>query len=95
MLQDSTVKIGFFSDLIRDIKIREFRKGKTQEKMFRLNEIRKTTQQHLLPVLSLIPEVPVKISDDKSMFITFELKVCAGQPAGSTSYKKHVRVGLS
>ena len=42
-------------------------------------------------MLSLVLEVPVKIFDDKSKFITFELKVCAGQPAGSTSYKKYVR----
>ena len=42
--------------------------------MFRLNEIRKTMQQHLQPMLSLIPEVPVKISNDKSKFITFEPK---------------------
>ena len=60
--------------------------------MFRLNEIMKTSQKRLQPVLSLVPEVPVKISDDKSKFITFELKVRAGQPAGSTSYKKYVRV---
>ena len=92
VLQDSTVTIGFFSGLIRDIKIREFRKGKTQEQMFRLNKIRKTMQQRLQPVLSLIPEVPVKISDDKSKFIIFELKIRAGQPAGSTSYKKYVQV---
>ena len=60
--------------------------------MFRLNEIRKTTQQRLQPVLSLMSETPVKVSDDKSKFITFELKVRAGQPAGSTNYKKYVRV---
>ena len=60
--------------------------------MFRLNKNRKTTQQRLPPVLSLIPEVPVKISDDKRKFITFELKVSGGQPAGTTSYKIYVRV---
>ena len=60
--------------------------------MFRLNKICKTTQQCLQPVLLLIPEVPVKISNDKTKFITFEPKVCAGQPAGSTSYKNYVWV---
>ena len=93
MRQDSTSKIGFFAELIRDIKLREFKKRKSQqEEMFRLNEIRKTAQQRIQPMLSLVPEVPVKISNDKSKFITFELKVCAGQPAGSTNYKKYVQV---
>ena len=72
MLQDSTSKIGFFSDQIRDIKKREFRKGKSQqEEMFRLNEIHKTTQQRLQPVLLLVPEIPIKVSDNKSNIITF------------------------
>ena len=60
--------------------------------MFRLNEICKTTQQRLQPVLLLVPEIPIKVSDDKSKFMTFELKVCTGQPAGSTNYKKYVWV---
>ena len=43
-------------------------------------------------MLSLVPEAPLKIAKDKSKFITFELRVRAGQPAGSTTYKKYVRV---
>jgi hypothetical protein len=53
----------------------------------------------LQPVLPLLPEVlPTKGQDKlkfinfKLKFINFELKFCAGQPAGSTTYKKLVRV---
>ena len=61
MLQDTTAKIGFFSDLVRGIKIRELKENKpSQEEMLRLNEIQKTTQQQLQTVVSLVPEVPVK-----------------------------------
>ena len=48
-------KIGFFSELVRGIKIREFRENQPQkEEMFYLNEIRKTMQQRLQPVLLLV-----------------------------------------
>jgi hypothetical protein len=46
----------------------------------------------LQPVLPLVPEVLPTIEQDKSKFVTFELKVRAGQPVGSTMYKKFVRV---
>jgi hypothetical protein len=46
----------------------------------------------LQPVLPLVPEsLPTK-EQDKSKFISFELKSPAGQPAGSTTYKKFVCV---
>ena len=45
----------------------------------------------LQPVLPLIPEkLPTK-EDDKSVFLTFELKTKEGQPDGATKYKKAVR----
>jgi hypothetical protein len=43
-------------------------------------------------VLPLLPEVLPTKDQDKSKFINFELKSRAGQPAGSTTYKKFVRV---
>ena len=59
--------------------------------MFRLAELQKTPQQRLQPVLSLVPETPLKVAEDKSQFIMFELRVHAGQPASSMTYKKNVR----
>ena len=45
----------------------------------------------LQPILPLIPIKLEKEEDDKSAFITFELKSRVGQPADATKYKKHVR----
>ena len=42
----------------------------------------------------ILPLVPVKLStteEDKSKFVTFELKARVGAPANSTKYKKYVR----
>jgi hypothetical protein len=46
----------------------------------------------LQPVLPLLPEVLPTKDQDKAKFVSFELKSRAGQPAGSTTYKKLVRV---
>jgi hypothetical protein len=46
----------------------------------------------LQPVLPLLPEVLSTKDQDKAKFISFELKSRAGQPSGSTTYKKFVRV---
>jgi hypothetical protein len=46
----------------------------------------------LQSVLPLLPEVLPTKDQDKAKFILFKLMPCAGQPAGSTSYKKFVRV---
>jgi hypothetical protein len=43
-------------------------------------------------VLPLLPEVLPMKDQDKLKFVNFKLKSCAGQPAGSTTYKKFVRV---
>ena len=45
----------------------------------------------LQPILPLIPIKLEKEEEDKSSFITFELKSRVGQPADATKYKKHVR----
>jgi hypothetical protein len=46
----------------------------------------------LQPVSPLVPETLPTKEQDKLKFISFELKSRAGQPAGSTTYKKFVRV---
>jgi hypothetical protein len=53
------------------------------------NQQYKTTgMQRILP---LVPK-PLKLDNkDKTMFITFNLKVCAGTGAGTPSYKKHMQ----
>jgi hypothetical protein len=86
--------ISPFGELIKNIKIRTYR-----EKM--RFPVKKTSfSRHggklkpstLQPVLPLLPEVLPRKDQDKSKFINFELKSRAGQPAGSTTYKKFVRV---
>lgn len=56
------------------------------------NKLPKTSNTFLKPVLPLVPEVLPTNEEDKTKFKSFELKTRAGQPAGSTSYKKYVRV---
>ena len=46
----------------------------------------------LQPILALVPEALPTKEEEKNKFLSFELKACAGQPAGLTSYKKYVRV---
>jgi hypothetical protein len=43
------------------------------------------------PILPLVPERLELDKKDKTTFITFDLKVCAGTGAGTPSYKKHIR----
>jgi hypothetical protein len=83
-----------FGELIKNIKIRTYR-----EKM--RFPVKKTSfsrhggklkRSTLQPVLPLLPEVLPTKDQDKSKFFNFELKSRAGQPAGSTTYKKFVRV---
>ena len=55
------------------------------------SRIPKKKSGSLQPVLPLVPEkLPTK-EDDKSIFLTFELKTQEGQPDGATKYKKSVR----
>jgi hypothetical protein len=86
--------ISPFGELIKNIKIRTY-----QEKM--RFPVKKTSfSRHggklklsmLQLVLPLLPEVLPTKDQDKLKFINFELKSCAGQPAGSTTYKKFVPV---
>ena len=46
----------------------------------------------LQPILALVPEALPTKEEEKNKFLSFELKARAGQPAGSTTYKKYVRV---
>jgi hypothetical protein len=43
------------------------------------------------PILPLAPKRLESDNKDKTTFITFDLKVCAGTGAGTPSYKKHMR----
>jgi hypothetical protein len=43
------------------------------------------------PILPLVPKQLESDNKDKTTFITFDLKVCAGTGAGTPSYKKHMR----
>ena len=55
------------------------------------SRIPKKKSGSLQPVLPLVPEkLPTK-EDDKSIFLTFELKAQEGQPDGATKYKKSKR----
>jgi hypothetical protein len=83
-----------FVELIKNIKIQTY-----QENM--RFPVKKTSfSRHggklkpsmLQLVLPLLPEVLPTKDQDKSKFINFELKSRAGQHAGSTTYKKFVRV---
>jgi hypothetical protein len=86
--------ISPFSDIIKSIKIRTYQ----EEMRFPVKKTSfsrhggKPKPSTLQPVLPLLPEVLPTKDQDKSKFINFELKSCAGQPAGSTTYKKFVRV---
>jgi hypothetical protein len=86
--------ISPFGEIVKNINIRNYR-----EKM-RFPIKKNTFSRHggtikpspLQPVLPLVPETLPTKEQDKSKFISFELKSRAGQPAGSTTYKKFVRV---
>ena len=82
-------KIGQFAELIKKIKIQAYR-----EKMrFPRMHVRRTLKPSpLQPILALVPEVLPTKEEEKNKFLSFELKTRAGQPAGSTTYKKYIRV---
>jgi hypothetical protein len=84
-------RIGKFAELIKQIKIQAYRE-KMRFPIKPTNFVSKFKPSPLQPVLPLIPDALPSKEQDKSKFITFELKVRAGQPAGSTTYKKFVRV---
>ena len=85
-------KISPFGELIKKIKIAEYRlKMRFPTKPFANGNLA-FKPSPLQPVLPLIPDVLPTKDQDKSKFVSFELKVRAGQAAGSTTYKKFVRV---
>ena len=88
-LSASTKKISPFAKLIRRIQVQDY---KSRGKMLSFaSRIPKKKGGTLQPVLPLIPEkLPTK-EDDKSIFLTFELKTKVGQADDATKYKKAVR----
>jgi hypothetical protein len=72
--------------------IRRARQIKEEEEEMRF--IKRTTQYKtsgMQPVLLLVPDWFETDSKDKMMYITIDLKVCAGTGVGTPSYKKHMR----
>jgi hypothetical protein len=75
--------------LIKKIKIQAYR----EEMRFPTKPFKKVLKASpLQPILGLIPEALPTKEEEKNKFLSFELKARAGQPAGSTTYKKYVRV---
>ena len=81
-------KIPSFSQLVLKVKTQEYRKT-----MLTANRIpkKKLSANPLKPVLPLVPEKLDATEEDKTKFITIELKARVGSPAGSATYKKHIR----
>ena len=51
---------------------------------------KKKSSSTLVPMLPLLPESLLKLKDDKSQFISIDLKNCAGQPANRSTYNKYI-----
>ena len=84
----TTKKIPPFADLVRRLQAQDYRSNKM---LSIASRIPKKKSGSLQPVLPLVPEkLPTK-EDDKSIFLTFELKTQEGQPDGATKYKKSIR----
>jgi hypothetical protein len=83
-----TKTISPFGEIIKNINIRNYHK----KMRFPIKKTNFSCHVGTLQlVLPLVPEsLPTK-EQDKSKFISFELKSRAGQPAGSITYKKFVR----
>jgi hypothetical protein len=84
----SRSNIPHFAELIRRIKIDEQKKTK----MLSARIPKKTpTPNTLKPMLPLIAEKLTTIEDDKTRFITVELRARVNAPAGSATCKKYIR----
>jgi hypothetical protein len=77
-----------FAGLIRRIKINKYNKTKMLSARIPKKNPTPTT---LRPVLPLIAEKSTTVEDDKTRFITIELRAHFNAPAGSTTYKKYIR----
>ena len=77
----------YFGALIKYYKYNDYLQR--QEKMRTVQKYVKPSST-VTPVLRLLPEVLPTKDQDKTKFISFELKARAGQPAGSRTYKKFV-----
>lgn len=83
--QIEKIKKFGFADLVRKVRIQEYRKMVNT----RLPKPNKNNGGTLQPVLPLIPEEMKSREDDKAAFISLELKTRAGTTAHT--YKKYVR----
>jgi hypothetical protein len=76
-------------DLIRQIKIDEYKKTKMLSAII---PKKTTTPNTLRPVLPLIAEKGTTVEDDKTRFITtIELRARVNAPTGSATYKKYIK----
>jgi hypothetical protein len=81
-------KIPPFAELIRRIKIDEHNKAK----MLSARIPKKNPAPNTLkPVLPMIIEKSESFEDDKSRFITIELRARVNAPASSAAYKKYIK----
>lgn len=100
MIATKSYKIPPFGVLLKSIRFRDFRanllKKQQQQQLDDDMQFVKKTPKKLSPIQPIIPLVRFKLpaddADDKAKFITFDIKVRAGAPAGSPTYKKSMRV---
>ena len=80
--------IAPFLDLVQKIQVAKYREMLALTA--RIPKKKRTQASSLKPVLPLVPEELPKVDEDKSVFISMELRSRAGGPAGQT-YKKYIR----
>ena len=83
-------KISPFGDLLRKIQIKEFKERKMLSISTKIPKKAKKPGS-LQPVLPLVPEKLPSVEEEKSNYVSFELKVRVGAPNNSTKYKKFVK----
>jgi hypothetical protein len=94
------LKIPPFGDLYRKVKHIAFKKKllkiqqdrELEDDMRPFLKLQKTKWNPIQPVLPLVKIPPAEHEADKTKLITFELKLRAGAAAGTTTYKKAVRI---
>ena len=83
MLSKKKFIISPFGELIRKIQVQEFKKNKMLSISTKIPKKAKKPGS-LQPVLPLVPEKLPSVDEDKSNFITFELKLRVGAPNNAT-----------
>jgi hypothetical protein len=100
LLQGRYNKIPPFGDLYRKVKIAAYKKkllllNKKREEEEDMRPFLKVQKTKWTPIQPILPLVRLKLPEDevdKTKIITFDLKLRAGAPDKSTTYKKAIRV---